>query len=236
MDNKRRQQIDVETLETAQAGYANGISIHLNNLIKRGEHRSLNESEKEDIILKAELAYGNFLTALGVDWENDPNSMETPRRVAKKYVNDMWKGRYNLPTDITAFPSDNYKDIIIERDIPVISMCSHHHENIIGKVHIAYIPGPENKVIGLSKLNRLVEHFACRGAIQEQLTVAIHNSVEKIAEGNIGVMVVIHASHQCVSCRGIKHQGASMITSKVSGVFSDHTKTAKQEVLTLLTL
>lgn len=236
MNNKRRELINIEKLETAQAGYANGISIHLNNLIKNGEHRSLNEQEKEDIISKAESAYGNFLTALGVDWENDPNSMETPRRVAKKYVNDMWKGRYNLPTDITAFPSDNYKDIIIEKDIPVISMCSHHHENILGKVHIAYIPGPGNKVIGLSKLNRLVEHFACRGAIQEQLTVAIHNSIEKIVEGNIGVMVVIHASHQCVSCRGVKHQGASMITSKVSGVFADHTKTAKQEVLTLLTL
>ena len=236
MENKRRQTIDVEELETAKPGHANGISVHLNNLIQKGEHRSLNEREKDEIINKAELAYGNFLTALGVDWQNDPNSMETPRRVAKKYVNDMWKGRYNLPTDITAFPSDDYKDIIIERDIQLISMCSHHHENIIGKVHIAYIPGPENKVIGLSKLNRLVEHFACRGAIQEQLTVAIHNSVEKIAEGNIGVMVVIHASHQCVSCRGVKHQGASMITSKVSGVFSDHTRTAKQEVLTLLTL
>jgi len=236
MENKRRQKINVEELETAKAGHANGISVHLNNLIQKGEHRSLNEREKDEIILKAELAYGNFLTALGVDWQNDPNSMETPRRVAKKYVNDMWKGRYNIPTDITAFPSDDYKDIIIERDIPVISMCSHHHENIIGKVHIAYIPGPENKVIGLSKLNRLVEHFACRGAIQEQLTVAIHNSIEQIAEGNIGVMVVIHATHQCVSCRGVKHQGASMITSKVSGVFSDHTKTAKQEVLTLLTL
>jgi GTP cyclohydrolase I len=236
MENKRRQTVDVEGLETAKAGYANGISVHLHNLIQKGEHRSLNEQEKDEIIDKAELAFGNFLTALGVDWQNDPNSMETPRRVAKKYVNDMWKGRYNIPTDITAFPSDDYKDIIIERDIPVISMCSHHHENIIGKVHIAYIPGPENKVIGLSKLNRLVEHFACRGAIQEQLTVAIHNSIEQIAEGNIGVMVVIHATHQCVSCRGVKHQGASMITSKVSGVFSDHTKTAKQEVLTLLTL
>lgn len=236
MENKRRQKINVEELETAKPGHANGISTQLDCLIKSGEHRSLNDEEKQVIILSAAIAYGDFLTALGVDWKNDPNSMETPHRVAKKYVNDMWKGRYNLSTDITAFPSDDYKDIIIERDIPVISMCSHHHENILGKIHIAYIPGPENKVIGLSKLNRLVEHFACRGAIQEQLTVAIHNSVERIAEGNAGVMVVIHATHQCVSCRGVKHQGASMITSKVSGVFSDHTRTAKQEVLTLLTL
>ena len=236
IENKRRQNINVEELETAQHGYANGISIHLKNLIEKGEHRSLNEKEKNEIIEKAAIAYGNFLTALGVDWKNDPNSMETPYRVAKKYVHDMWKGRYNIPTDITAFPSDNYKDIIMERDIPVISMCSHHHENILGKVHVAYIPGPDNKVIGLSKINRIIEHFSCRGAIQEQLTVAIHNAIEKIADVNIGVMVVIHATHQCVSCRGVKHQGASMITSKVSGVFADHTKTAKQEVLTFITI
>jgi len=115
-------------------------------------------------------------------------------------------------------------------------MCSHHHQAILGNVHIAYIPGPEGKVIGLSKLNRIVEHFGRRGAIQEQLTVAIHNAINEICEGNIGVMVVVHAGHQCVSCRGVKLQGASMVTSKVSGVLADHTKTAKQEVLEMIKL
>jgi GTP cyclohydrolase I len=71
----------------------------------------------------------------------------------------------------------------------------------------------------LSKLNRIVEHFSRRGAIQEQLTVAIHNAVDKICEGNIGVAVMIEATHNCVSCRGVKHQGASMKTSKLSGCF-----------------
>ena len=234
MENTRRKIANVETLETAQAGFANGISVQLQNVLDRGEHRSLNAQEKQIIIENAERAYGDFLTALGVDWRNDPNSMETPRRVAKKLVNDMWTGRYNLPTDITAFPSDGYEGIILEKNIPLTSMCSHHHESILGRVHVAYIPGKNGKVIGLSKINRIVEHFSRRGSIQEQLTVAIHNAINQVCEENIGIMVMIQATHQCVSCRGVKHQGASMYTSEVSGVFADHTKTAKIEVIEMI--
>lgn len=233
--NTRRKVVDVEKLETAKAGFANGISTYLKDLIEKGDHRSLTDKEKLKIISKAEKAYGKFLTALGVDWENDPNSMETPRRVAKAYVNDLWRGRYEIPTEITAFPSDGYNGIILERDIPITSMCSHHHQAILGKVHIAYIPGADGKVVGLSKLNRIVEHFGRRGSIQEQLTVAIHNAISTIAETE-NVMVVIHAGHQCVSCRGVKHQGASMVTSEVSGAFADHNKTAKAEVMGMLNL
>ena len=98
-------------------------------------------------------------------------------------------------------------------------MCSHHHETILGKVHIAYIPGEEARVIGLSKLNRLVEHFGRRGAIQEQLTIAIHQAVDKVCEGNIGVAVTIVGEHQCVSCRGTNHQGSVMVTNHLTGVF-----------------
>jgi GTP cyclohydrolase I len=236
MENKRRTTANAESLETAQAGFANGISTQLKSLIDAGEHRSLNQEEKVVIIDQAEDAYGKFLDALGVDWRNDPNSMETPRRVAKAYVNDLWKGRYELPTDITAFPSDGYEGIVLERDIPIVSMCSHHHQAILGKAHVAYIPGKDGKVVGLSKLNRIVEHFARRGAIQEQLTVAIHNAVNAICEDNAGVMVVIHSFHNCVACRGVKHFGASMVTSEVSGVFADHSRTAKQEVMDMIRL
>jgi GTP cyclohydrolase I len=236
MENKRRTTANAESLETAQAGFANGISTQLKSLIDAGEHRSLNQEEKVVIIDKAEDAYGKFLDALGVDWRNDPNSMETPRRVAKAYVNDLWKGRYELPTDITAFPSDGYEGIVLERDIPIVSMCSHHHQAILGKAHVAYIPGKDGKVVGLSKLNRIVEHFARRGAIQEQLTVAIHNAVNAICEDNAGVMVVVHSFHNCVACRGVKHFGASMVTSEVSGVFADHSRTAKQEVMDMIRL
>ena len=235
MENKRRKITNIENLETADAGCANGISLQLFQLIQSGEHRSLSDDEKWEIVAKAEKAYGEFLTSLGVDWKNDPNSMETPRRVAKAYVFDLWAGRYNLPTDITAFPSDGYKGIVLERDIPIVSMCSHHHQAILGKAHIAYIPGEDGKVVGLSKLNRIVEHFARRGAIQEQLTVAIHNAIQAVAETE-NVMVVVHSFHNCVSCRGVKHFGASMVTSEVSGVFADHSRTAKMEVIEMLKL
>lgn len=234
MENKRRKIANAETLETATPGYSNGISTQLNSVLNNGEHRSLNHQEKLIIIENAERAYGDFLTALGVNWQEDPNSMETPRRVAKKLVLDMWAGRYNLPTDITSFPSDGYEGIILEKNIPLTSMCSHHHESILGRVHVAYIPGKEGKVIGLSKINRIVEHFGRRGSIQEQLTVAIHNAINEVCEGNIGVMVMIQATHQCVSCRGVKHQGASMYTSEVSGVFADHNRTAKMEVIEMI--
>jgi GTP cyclohydrolase I len=235
MENTRRKIVNIEELESAPIGCANGISTHLAEILEK-EHRSLTDKEKQKIIDKASKAYGDFLTALGVDWANDPNSMETPKRVAKAYVNDLWRGRYNIMDDVTSFPADGYQGIILERDIPIVSMCSHHHQTILGKAHIAYIPGDEKRVIGLSKLNRIVEQFSRRGAIQEQLTTAIHKAVDFVVEGNQGVYVILHSFHNCVSCRGVKHTGASMVTAETSGVFSDHTRTAKHEVLEMLKL
>ena len=196
-------------LELVKEGYANGVAPGF----------PLNEDQKWEMVDKAAEAYGKFLDALGCDWKNDPNSSDTPRRVAKAYVFDLWKGRYEAMSNITAFPSDGYDGIVQESNIPVESMCSHHHQRIGGKVSIAYVPSKDGKVIGLSKLNRIVDLFGRRGAIQEQLTVAIHNAINKICEGNIGVAVMIDATHNCVSCRGVKHQGASMQTAKLSGCF-----------------
>ena len=196
-------------LEIADIGMANGIASEV----------PLTNKQKEKMIAKAAKAYGKFLDALDCDWRNDPNSNDTPRRVAKAYVNDLWAGRYNGPPSITGFPSDGYDGMVFEGGIPLTSMCSHHHQTINGKVHIGYISPKDGTVVGLSKLNRIVEHFGRRGAIQEQLTVAIHNAVDKICEGNLGVAVMVEATHNCVSCRGVKHQGASMKTSKLSGSF-----------------
>jgi GTP cyclohydrolase I len=223
----------IEKLELATAGCANGISIQLNEVLKK-EHRSLNQEEKQKIIDEASIHYGNFLTALGVDWKNDPNSNDTPKRVSKAYVNGLWYGRYNVLSNITSFPADGYDGIVLEKNIPLHSMCSHHHQAIKGKVHIAYIPGKNGRVVGLSKLNRVVEHFGRRGQIQEALTKNIHNAIDKICEGNIGVMIVIDSGHNCVSERGVGHQGCSMVTSEVSGVFANHEKTAKQEVMDMI--
>jgi GTP cyclohydrolase I len=216
--NKQRKQIHTE-LEVVQEGYANGVAPGY----------PLSPVEKEIMIHTAAEKYGEFLTALGCDWKNDPNSSDTPMRVSKAYVKDLWAGRYTQMSDITSFPSDGYDGIVIERNIPLTSMCSHHHQTIQGVVHIGYVVGEEGRVIGLSKLNRIVELFGRRGAIQEQLTSAIHNAVDKICENNKGVVVTIVGTHNCVSCRGVKHQGASMVTTKASGVFRDNNNLSRQE-------
>ena len=216
-ENKRRK--NHTDLECVQIGFANGVAPGF----------PLTEKEKWSMVDEAEDAYGKFLDALGCDWRNDTNSSDTPRRVAKAYVFDLWKGRYEPMSEITSFPSDGYDAIVIERNIPLTSMCSHHHQTIGGVVHIGYIVGENGSVIGLSKLNRLVEHFGRRGAIQEQLTSAIHQAVDKICENNKGVIVTVVATHNCVSCRGVKHQGASMVTTKASGVFLNNENQARKE-------
>ena len=213
---ENKKQYDIEVV---QEGFANGVAPGF----------PLSDKEKEKMINKAEKAYGKFLDALGCDWRNDPNSNDTPRRVAKAYVNDLWAGRYTEMSPITSFPSDGYDGIVIERNIPLTSMCSHHHQTIGGVVHVGYIVGENGKVIGLSKLNRVVEHFGRRGAIQEQLTSAIHNAVDVICENNLGVIITIVATHNCVSCRGVKHKGAAMVTTKASGVFRHNGNDARQE-------
>ena len=213
-ENKKKYDIEV-----VQEGFANGVAPGF----------PLSDKDKEKMINKAEKAYGKFLDALGCDWRNDPNSNDTPRRVAKAYVHDLWAGRYTAMTPITSFPSDGYDGIVIERNIPLTSMCSHHHQTIGGVVHIGYIVGENGKVIGLSKLNRVVEHFGRRGAIQEQLTSTIHNAVDTICENNLGVIITVVATHNCVSCRGVKHKGAAMVTTKASGVFRHSGNDARQE-------
>jgi GTP cyclohydrolase IA len=216
MENKKTFTLD---LECVKQGYANGIAPGF----------PFTKKEKWSMVDEAAEAYGKFLDALGCDWRNDPNSSDTPRRVAKAYVFDLWKGRYEPMSDITSFPSDGYDGIVIERNIPLTSMCSHHHQTIGGVVHIGYIVGENGSVIGLSKLNRIVEHFGRRGAIQEQLTSASHQAVDKICENNKGVIVTVVATHNCVSCRGVKHQGASMVTTKASGVFLNNENQARKE-------
>ena len=209
MCKNKKEENSIVDIELVKAGYANGAA----------EGRPLSDEEKLAMIADAEEAFGMFLDALKVNWREDPNSDKTPYRVAKAYVNDLWAGRYEAPPAITTFPSDGYDGMVFEGGIPLTSMCSHHHQTIMGVVHVAYIPGKDSHVIGLSKLNRLVEHFGRRGAIQEQLTVAIHHAVNTIIEDNNGVAVMIDATHNCVQCRGVKHGGASMKTSKLTGAF-----------------
>lgn len=189
---------------------------------------ALTEEQQNNVIENAAKAYEAFLDALGFDWRSDPNSDNTPRRVAKSFVKDLIAGCYNAPPKITSFPSDGYDGIVAQTNIPVKSLCSHHHLAFTGRAHVAYIPSLEGRVIGLSKLNRIVEYYARRPQVQESLTMQIANAINEVCEMNKGVAVVVKAQHTCACLRGIKHDGCSMITSKLMGDFMDDVKCRKE--------
>jgi GTP cyclohydrolase I len=175
--------------------------------------------EKKAMIEKAALHYGEYMTALGIDWRNDPNSSDTPNRVAKAFVNDLAQGCYTDAPKITAFDNlDGYDGIVFQGNIDVKSFCSHHHLPFVGNAHVAYIPSKDGKVIGLSKLNRIVEYFARRPQVQENLTMQIHDYINSVCEGNAGVAVMVEANHMCACVRGVRHD-STMMTSKMSGAF-----------------
>lgn len=177
------------------------------------------DEEKIEIINNATKAYEQFLDALCIDWRNDPNSEGTPRRVAKAYVHDIACGCFEHAPKITSFPADGYDGMVFQGGIPVKSLCSHHHLAFTGVCHVAYIPSLEGRVIGLSKLNRIVEFYARRPQIQEGLTMQIHKAVSDVCEKNLGVAVMVSAQHTCACNRGVRHDGCEMNTSKLSGDF-----------------
>ena len=188
----------------------------------------LSKEEISEMIDQAATAYAKFMDALKIDWKNDPHSEDTPRRVAKSFVNDLITGCYTAPPNITAFENtDGYDGIVFQGDVDVKSICSHHHLSFLGKAHVAYIPGADGKVIGLSKLNRIVEWFARRPQVQENLSIQIHDYITKECAGNRGVAVMIEAKHMCASCRGVRHD-STMMTSKLSGAFEQNDATRNE--------
>ena len=177
------------------------------------------EEEKKSMIEHAAKHYGDYMTALGIDWQNDPNSSDTPMRVAKAFVNDLAQGCYTEAPKITAFDNlDKYDGVVFQGNIDVKSFCSHHHLPFVGYAHVAYIPAEDGKVVGLSKLNRIVEYFARRPQVQENLTMQIHDYVNEVCEGNKGVAVMVSANHMCACVRGVRHD-STMMTSKMSQAF-----------------
>ena len=192
-------------------------------------NKPLTEEEKQIMIKEASEHYGRYMTALGFDWENDPNSSDTPRRVAKSFVNDLAEGVYSVGPRITAFDNvDKYDGMVFQGNIKLHSFCSHHHLPFVGVANVGYIPGIDGKVIGLSKLNRIVEFYARRPQVQENLTMQIHKHIDRVCEKNEGVAVMLEANHMCACVRGVKHD-ATMKTSKLSGVFMDNNNLARQE-------
>lgn len=185
--------------------------------------------EIDELINNGAKAYEAYLDALGFDWRNDPNSSDTPRRVAKAFVTDLAMGCYTEPPKVTAFDNvDGYDGIVCQNNIKVVSMCSHHHAPFTGVAHVAYIPSKTGKVIGLSKLNRIVDWFSRRPQVQENLTAQIHDYINMVCVKNNGVAVMIEANHTCCSNRGIKHD-STMRTARMSGAFLDNKDQSRAE-------
>jgi len=189
----------------------------------------MQEVEAAIMTRKAEIAYAKFMDVVLPGWHEDPNSRETPGRVAKMFVNELWAGLYQPEPKITVFENvDAYDGMVFQGNIEVRSQCSHHHMPFFGKAHVAYVPGASNRIIGLSKLNRIVNYFSRRPQVQENLTMQIHNYLEEILGDARGIAVVVEASHTCVSHRGIG-QDSTMKTAKLSGVFIEKENDARSE-------
>lgn len=195
-----------------------GRKIH-EHLVKMGVEtpqveNSLSRTDKIEII---ESKFRDIMQALGLDLSDD-SLEETPKRVAKMYVNEVFWG-----LDYDAFPKcttvDNkmhYNEMVIERNIIVMSNCEHHFVQIDGLATVAYVP--KKKVLGLSKINRIVEYFAKRPQIQERLTEQVFHALTYILETD-DVAVMIDAKHYCVAARGVEDTGSSTVTCKLGGGF-----------------
>lgn len=190
------------------------------------DHQSIPENSAASRSLlsdhtKIELLTEKFeevLRIIGLDLEDD-SLRETPGRIARMYINEIFRGvnPKNRPK-ITLFENQyGYHSPLLEMNIPFTSFCEHHFVPITGKANLAYIP--KDKVIGLSKLHRLVDYHARRPQVQERLTMQIAYDLRDCLETE-DVGVVLQASHSCISCRGVEHQGSSTITSLFLGGLS----------------
>ena len=166
---------------------------------------------------------------------NDDSLQDTPNRIAKMFVNEVfWGLDYNNFPKITPFENKmQYDSMILERGIAVKSMCEHHFVTFNGSAHIAYIPKQNGVVLGLSKLNRLVEFFSRRPQVQERLTEQIYHSLSYILDTD-NVAVMINAKHFCVVQRGVEDMNAEMVTSRLGGEFRNNE--VKMEFLKLISL
>lgn len=187
----------------------------------RDDAFDLSDNEKMNLIA---YHFGEIMQTLGLDMSDDSLN-GTPGRVAKMYVKEIFSGLNpaNKPKMSLFENKYQYNQMLVERNITLYSNCEHHFVPIIGKAHIGYVSS--GKVIGLSKLNRVVQYYAQRPQVQERLTMQIAKELREVLETD-DVAVVIDAVHLCVSSRGIKDTTSSTVTSEYSGVFLN---TAKKE-------
>jgi GTP cyclohydrolase I len=172
-------------------------------------------------VAAATVASRDLLLALGADLA-EPSLVDTPRRMAAAYA-ELLTPR---PFDLTTFPNDEgYDELVLARAIPFASLCEHHLLPFLGTAHVGYIPG--DRILGLSKLARVVEHFARRLQVQERLTVQVARWLQEQLEPR-GVGVVIEAEHLCMSMRGVRVPGSRTTTSSVHGILRDDARTRQE--------
>lgn len=177
-------------------------------------------------ILKIEKHFFQIMKILGLNM-NDNSLRKTPKRVAKMFVKEMFSGLNSNDTiNFSVFENKyKYKQMLIEKNITVYSTCEHHFLPIIGKAHVGYISN--GKVLGLSKINRIVNFYSKMPQVQERLTIQIVKSMKKIL-GTKDVACIIDAKHLCVNSRGIKDTESSTITMDFSGSFKENYETRKE--------
>lgn len=177
---------------------------------------TLDDRQKVEVIQQQ---FSEIMKTLGLDLSDD-SLQDSPLRVAKMFVNEIfWGLDYRKFPKITAVENKmGYESMVLEKNIVVQSSCEHHFVNIDGYAHVAYIP--KHKVLGLSKLNRIVEYFSRRPQIQERLTEQIYYTLECILETS-DIAVMINAAHFCVKSRGVEDINSETITSKVGGAFKN---------------
>jgi GTP cyclohydrolase I len=175
---------------------------------------------------RIEAAVREILEAIGEDPGRD-GLLATPARVARMYA-EIFSGLHEDPAEYvrTTFEAD-HDEMVMVRDIPLYSACEHHLVPFVGKAHVAYIPGADGRVIGLSKFARLVDGYAKRPQVQERLTRQIADALETSLDPR-GVMVVIEAEHFCMSMRGVKKAGTTTVTSAVRGLFRTSVATRQE--------
>ena len=188
---------------------------------------AISNEEKMD---KIQFHFEKIMEALGLDL-NDDSLKGTPKRVAKMYIKELFKGLdpANKPSMSTFENKYQYNRMLVEKNITVYSNCEHHFLPIVGRAHVAYIPN--GRVIGLSKINRIVDYFARRPQVQERLAIQVLNEL-KTALSTEDVAVYIDAEHLCVNSRGVQDQTSSTITVEYSGKFKE--EETRKEFLTYI--
>ena len=187
----------------------------------------LEEGDKQKIIEEAIPAFENVLQKLLIDTKTDPNSMDTARRMAKMYINEIMSGRYDKMPNPSAFPNyieGGYEGMLVVRS-ELTSLCSHHHQTVKGVAYIGIIAGP--KLLGLSKYTRIAQWCAKRGTLQEELNVMIADAIQR-ETGSEHVGVYVQATHGCCENRGIKAHSSLTQTTVLRGAFKNDPATKKE--------